>query len=247
MSRVEFMRQLESLLQNISPTEREEAIQYYNDYFDDAGSENEQAVIEALGNPFKVAENIKKDLYSNGAYVENANRAVVPYHNEDGNASGGSESYYSTGAGNTTGFHTNDVGTAKYNGSSGKNGGLSTGMIVLIIVLCLLASPLLLGIASSLLGVLISIIAAWFSLIIGFGAAALALLVVFVVLAVVAVICMFTEPLVAVALLGGGMVCGGIGILFLMLTVAMAGIATPAAFRGIVGLVKKCCGKKQTV
>ena len=62
MNRVDFMKQLESLLQNISPAEREEALQYYNEYFNDAGEENEQDVIEALGNPAKVAENIKRDL-----------------------------------------------------------------------------------------------------------------------------------------------------------------------------------------
>ena len=70
MNRTEFMRQLESLLQNISATEREEALQYYNEYFNDAGPENEQNVIEALGNPAKVAENIKKDIFGNG-YGEN--------------------------------------------------------------------------------------------------------------------------------------------------------------------------------
>ena len=42
MSRWEFMRQLEELLLDISPSEREEALQYYNDYFNDAGKENEQ-------------------------------------------------------------------------------------------------------------------------------------------------------------------------------------------------------------
>ena len=62
MNRTEYMRQLESLLQIISVTEREEALQYYNEYFNDAGPENEQNVIEALGNPAKVAENIKKDI-----------------------------------------------------------------------------------------------------------------------------------------------------------------------------------------
>ena len=65
MNRTEYMRQLESLLQNISATEREEALQYYNEYFNDAGPENEQNVIEALGNPAKVAENIKKDISDN--------------------------------------------------------------------------------------------------------------------------------------------------------------------------------------
>ena len=66
MNRTEFMRQLESLLQNISATEREEALQYYNEYFNDAGPENEQNVIEALGNPMKVAENITKDKNRHG-------------------------------------------------------------------------------------------------------------------------------------------------------------------------------------
>ena len=66
MNRIEFMKQLESLLQNVSQTEREEALQYYNDYFDDAGPENEKEVIEALGNPARVAENIKRDLMGNG-------------------------------------------------------------------------------------------------------------------------------------------------------------------------------------
>ena len=37
------MRKLAALLTDVSPAEREEAIQYYNDYFDDAGAENEQS------------------------------------------------------------------------------------------------------------------------------------------------------------------------------------------------------------
>ena len=41
MNRIEFLRQLEVLLSGISQSEKEEAIQYYNDYFDDAGMENE--------------------------------------------------------------------------------------------------------------------------------------------------------------------------------------------------------------
>lgn len=55
MSRWEFMRQLEELLSDISPSEKEEALQYYNDYFNDAGRENEASVIEALGSPEQVA------------------------------------------------------------------------------------------------------------------------------------------------------------------------------------------------
>ena len=37
MNRIEFMTELAALLQDISAEERIEAMQYYNDYFDDAG------------------------------------------------------------------------------------------------------------------------------------------------------------------------------------------------------------------
>ena len=136
MNRVDFMNQLESLLQNISPAEREEALQYYNEYFNDAGEENEQDVIEALGNPAKVAENIKRDLYGSG-YGDNTyqrapvnNRAVTEYK------------------------PTEEM--------QGKENKLSTGMIVLIVVLCVFASPIILGLASAVFGTLATIIAAWF-------------------------------------------------------------------------------------
>ena len=62
MNRKAFMEQLQNLLWDISPAEREEAIRYYDTYFDDAGPENEGDVIESLGSPEKVAENIKKDI-----------------------------------------------------------------------------------------------------------------------------------------------------------------------------------------
>ena len=49
MNRTDFMTQLEYLLQSISPSEREEALQYYNDYFDDAGEENERSEERRVG------------------------------------------------------------------------------------------------------------------------------------------------------------------------------------------------------
>ena len=65
MSRWKFMRQLEELLSDISPNEREEALQYYNDYFNDAGRENEQEVIKALGYTEQVAGIVRDGLSGN--------------------------------------------------------------------------------------------------------------------------------------------------------------------------------------
>lgn len=53
------------------------------------------------------------------------------------------------------------------------------------------------------------------------------------------IISMFTHPFVGMCLIGAGLICGGIGLLFLMLTVAMAGIATPAICCWIGGLFQK--------
>ena len=66
MNRAEFMRRLTELLGDVPPMEREEAIQYYNDYFDDAGVENESGVIASLGTPEELARTIKAGLNDGG-------------------------------------------------------------------------------------------------------------------------------------------------------------------------------------
>ena len=76
MNRKQFMEELSQLLIGISEEERVEALQYYEDYFDDAGAENEASVLRELGSPEKVAAIIKADLkgsaggYEYGEYTE---------------------------------------------------------------------------------------------------------------------------------------------------------------------------------
>lgn len=250
MNRIEFMRQLESLLQNISVTEREEALQYYNDYFDDAGEENEQDVIEALGNPARVAENIKKGLYGSGygesTYQKNipVNRAVTEYTGEAGR-----EQDRSTQNQNGSTQNQNGAGQAVYMQKPQEpENKLSGGMIALIVIACVILGPVALGLASGILGVIFGLAAAWFAMIVGFGVTALALFVVMIVLLVAGIGGCFTYPLAGVGLMAAAMICGGFGLLFLMLTVAMAGIATPAFVRGIVQLCRKLfSGRKKAV
>jgi uncharacterized membrane protein len=61
MNRSEFMAGLRKLLVSIPEDEREEALQYYEGYFEDAGPENEGNVIKELGSPEKVASIIWAD------------------------------------------------------------------------------------------------------------------------------------------------------------------------------------------
>ena len=74
MNRAQFMEQLKKLLSDISEEERQEALDYYESYFDDAGEDQEANVIRELGSPGKVAAIIKADLKDSsqdyGEYTE---------------------------------------------------------------------------------------------------------------------------------------------------------------------------------
>ncbi len=209
MNRDEFLRQLEWLLQDISPSEREEALQYYRDYFADAGEDNEQSVIESLGSPQKVAENIKKDLYG-PAYDEVTYRTTVYQKPE-----------------------------------KTQRKSLETWMIVLIVIACVIASPAIFGVLTGIVGVLVGVISVWFSLILVCGVLALVLFCVMGVLVVAGIAGAFVSPVAGLGVFGIGLLCGGLAILALMATVALAGIATPAICRGIAALWRQIFGKKK--
>lgn len=70
MTKYEFMKELEESLTDISLDERVEALQYYENYFEDAGPEREQSLISELGSPGKVAASIKADLNSSDQEVK---------------------------------------------------------------------------------------------------------------------------------------------------------------------------------
>lgn len=61
MNKRDFITSLISELKNIEPSELQDIIQYYNEYFDEAGEENEEQVIKELGSPKTLANQIKTD------------------------------------------------------------------------------------------------------------------------------------------------------------------------------------------
>ena len=160
-----------------------------------------------------------------------SDRAGVAGMGESSEQGSGSGRAAVSGFGETSGGNFGRKETSDYGGGAGKPGksGMAGWLIVLIIIGLIFGSPVFIGVLSLLFGVLIT----WFAFIFAIGVAALCLFIVLVALLVVGIQCMFVDPLVGIALIGAGMVCGGIGILFLMLTVALTGIVTPAIFRGI--------------
>ncbi len=122
MNRAEFMRRLTELLGDVAPTEREEAIQYYNDYFDDAGEENESGVIASLGTPEELARTIKAGLNDGGnggeftesgfsGYTQTPKDEIVKV--QDGDAAGRTDS----GAGQADAAYSEAAGCGEAQGS----------------------------------------------------------------------------------------------------------------------------------
>lgn len=112
MNRAEFMRRLSELLGDVAPMEREEAIQYYNDYFDDAGAENESGVIASLGTPEELARTIKAGLNDSGnvgEFTESGFSGYTQAHKDEvmrageagtnGRQESGSTQFYGSGSG----------------------------------------------------------------------------------------------------------------------------------------------------
>ena len=74
MTRQEFLNQLSVQLYRLTPEERESALNYYREYLEEAGAD-EQAAIEALGSPQSVAERIIREIGTNRVtYGENPNQ-----------------------------------------------------------------------------------------------------------------------------------------------------------------------------
>lgn len=236
MSRWEFMRQLEALLFDISPSEREEALQYYNDYFNDAGRENEQEVMKALGSPEQVAKIVKDGLLDNPEMGEFTETGFSSSQDDGRNTiikrpDSGDGSQTKTQAAEET--------------KNAKKDGMPAWAVILIVIGCIFLSPVIIGAAGTVLGVIAAVIFTVLGLIFGFGLAVLVLMIVSIALIAAGFGCILYEPVAAMGLFGGGLICLAIGILFLLLTVFLAGKLLPATCQGIAYIFKKLFGKKE--
>lgn len=251
MSRWEFMRQLEELLADISPNEREEALQYYNDYFNDAGRENEQEVIKALGSPEQVAQIVREGLDdggSRGEFTENGFSAQsASLKNEIFTSQKTFQSKEGTESGGDFRQENFQAEDGKYREPESKQQKkeLPTWEVVLIVLGCIICSPVILTAILSVLGTLLGVIATILGIILGVGLAAAILLVVAATLAVAGFGCVFAHPLTGIGLLGGGCICGALGILFLLCAVWLAGKGIPAVCHGIAYLYHRIFDRKK--
>ena len=186
MNKEIFLRELRRFLADIPEEEREQALTYYEDYFEDAGPENEQKVIQELGSPIDVAKQIKATNQENIAYGQgNDFQKDKAYPNvyESGRQAQ-KESHGPQNSGNyfNNGAYSQNSGNYSNNGAYSQNSGNFNGTgpyqaqkkswtqdpakITLVVILAILAIPVGLPVISVIFALLISCIAVTFSLVI---------------------------------------------------------------------------------
>lgn len=242
MTRAEFMQRLAELLNDVSPSEREEAIQYYNDYFDDAGTENEQGVIASLGTPEAVAKTIKAGLADGGSVGEFTEKGFQSFESENLNEVMNPQDQEEAKDSNTRGTYENyenPYGKEPVELQKPEKKTMSAGKIVLIVLVCILAFPFLVSMLGGIFGVIVGILGGLFGLVVGIGAAAIALLVVGICLFIYGITLLFSIPFGGLSMMGAAMICAAIGLFFLWLTVLICGGLVPAVVRAIANLFQK--------
>lgn len=262
MSRWEFMRQLEELLSDIAPAEREEALQYYNDYFNDAGRENEQDVISALGTPEQVARIVKDGLFdgdNQGAFTEQGFQNSASVQNElikhstwSDAASDGKKTEYTDRAQYGAAGDAAESGRGERTWTDGKTAeqstekkGLPTWAIVLLVIVGIICSPAIIGALFTIAGVLFGALCSVFGIVIGIGVATLVLYIVAIALLIIGFGCLFSNPLAGAGLIGAALICASVGILFMLLLYLLVGKCIPGICQGIAYIWKKLFGKKE--
>ena len=62
MTRTDYLTQLETYLNKLPEADRIEAMDYFKELFDDAGSEGEEELIASLGTPKEAAHDVLSNL-----------------------------------------------------------------------------------------------------------------------------------------------------------------------------------------
>lgn len=217
MSKNEFIDRLAQLLADVSPEERDEALTYYREYIEDAGLENEEAILQELGSPEEIAAAIKVDSDYRSSRQPLAPIADTYSHQE--------QSYRQT---------------ASTSASPDLKDPDST-VIILTVILAVVLSPLwfpiIIAVFATLAGILIGAL---------FGGIGCILVGISLFIAAVVCLFKSTL-LVAFSLLGAGLLVAAIGILFIVLGVWLCATVIPWCATGIGKVFHKLFSRNKEV
>lgn len=227
MNREIFMKELEYLLQDIPEEDKADALDYYRDYLEEAGEENEEAVIKEFGSPERIAAIIRSDLAGSmeegGEFTENGYQ---------------DERFKDPNYQMTQRYELPEVQESTQGYSTKPDRNSRTGMnqvlkVILWIVLICVAAPAALGIGGGILGVVSGLAATFLTVIILVGVITLGLFVGAIGCGVGAVILLFTNPAAAFLFLGISVLLAGLTLLSFVVCILFYGKFLPFLFRSV--------------
>lgn len=215
MSMEQFMRELEFLLQDIPEEDKEDALQYYRDYFDEAGPEREKEVLTEFGSPERVAAMIRADIA--GHLKEGGEFTDRGYDDER---------YREPNYQVVKRFDLPEV-MEKDDQEQRTPRTSRTLKVILWIILILVAAPVVLGIGGGALGLLTGFAGCLVALTVCAGLFTVCFLIAGIALGIWGIGQVFLEPVTGLLFIGIGLLCLGLGLLFLALSVLFYGKLLP--------------------
>lgn len=234
MNRKEYLERLEQLLLVLPYEEREEALQYYNDYFDDAGSENEADVIRELGSPEEVVAKIRAGYAGEyGEYSEQGYEDARFYRNQEIMVD-------PTGVNSDwEGIPKEEAAGAGYRTESKeRKSNTNVWKVIAIILLVLLASPIIVPLSIAGIAVLFAIVVAIFAVIFSLGVSGFAILFAGIVVIVAGLAKVMLAPAVGILAAGVGCILLAIGILLSWAIISVFIKVVPGMIRGMVKVLR---------
>ena len=259
MKRDDFINELERLLMDIPEGDRIDAIEYYYDYFDEAGIENEQKVIRELGSPERVAQTIKENLGVSGYdesrhyskrreyseprdYSEPGNYSEPENYSEPGNYDEPRDYDKTTSDTETSKRESERAGTCD---EPDAHSNTSKTSWILIAIIAVLTFPLWIGVVAGLFGAVVGIIGGLFGLVAGLFGAAFGLIIGGIACAIAILFrAAVVGPAEVLVTIGVSALLIAVGLLLAMLFVLLVGKWIPSWIRAIVKGVKGLISRK---
>lgn len=214
MNREEFLKKLESLLSDVDASERKEALQYYEEYFQDS-EKAEADVIKELGSPEEVAHSIREELAEK--------EIVVAQSRTEESNSGKSQA----------------EAERTQSAASGKSNGMEPWAVVLIVLAVLfLGIPVGVPLLARAFGLIVGILAVLFALLLAAAICAVAFGFAAIICLIASIVKLISAPIVGIILLGTALLLMGLCFLAALITWKACAVMIPALVRGIVSLCR---------
>lgn len=263
MTREEYLAELESDLISLPKEERDMAVSFYSEYFDEAGPENEQAVIEDLGKPYALARSIigETSAYSRSeVYLKYKESKPMPQNSTGVFASLKKPDDIFGDAPKDEDFHAAGTPFKSDNDNSNDNKGIfddyyqhagqnehqdyppppppeqKKSMSTWLIVLLIFAGIFVgIPLLCGVVPAILAIIAAFLAI----GVAAICCIVAAVIAFVIGIIRLVTNAPVGLGFIFAALLCAGIGMVLLSAALAFFFKLLPFTIKGIAGLFRK--------